>query len=53
MILVCIPVLSLVPLYFIPEVGDHDGARSWQRRVTEKAGIYSIPENPVRPPSEL
>jgi len=25
MILVCIPLLSLIPIYFIPEVGDHDG----------------------------
>ena len=24
MILVCIPLFSLIPLYFIPEVGDHD-----------------------------
>jgi hypothetical protein len=23
MILVCIPVLSLIPIYFIPEVGHH------------------------------
>jgi FSR family fosmidomycin resistance protein-like MFS transporter len=28
MILVCIPMLSLVPLYFIPEVGHQDGANS-------------------------
>lgn len=28
MILVCIPVLSLIPLYFIPEVGNQPGANS-------------------------
>ncbi len=28
MILVCIPVLSLIPVYFIPEVGDHLDAQS-------------------------
>jgi FSR family fosmidomycin resistance protein-like MFS transporter len=28
MILVCIPLLSLIPLYFIPEVGNQDGANS-------------------------
>jgi len=28
MILVCIPLFSLIPLYFIPEVGNHDGAHS-------------------------
>jgi len=28
MILVCIPVLSLIPIYFIPEVGDHIDAQS-------------------------
>jgi FSR family fosmidomycin resistance protein-like MFS transporter len=28
MILVCIPVLSLIPIYFIPEVGDHLDAQS-------------------------
>jgi len=28
MILVCIPVLSLIPIYFIPEVGNHTGAQS-------------------------
>jgi FSR family fosmidomycin resistance protein-like MFS transporter len=27
MILVCIPVLSLIPIYFIPEVGNHTGAQ--------------------------
>ena len=26
MVLVCIPVLSLIPIYFIPEVGDHNDA---------------------------
>ena len=28
MILVCIPVLSLIPIYFMPEVGDHTDAQS-------------------------
>ena len=28
MILVCIPVLSLIPIYFIPEVGSHTGMQS-------------------------
>jgi FSR family fosmidomycin resistance protein-like MFS transporter len=28
MILVCIPVLSLIPLYFIPEVGNHTNEQS-------------------------
>ena len=28
MILVCIPLFSLIPIYFIPEVGDHDKAQS-------------------------
>jgi len=28
MILVCIPLFSLIPIYFIPEVGDHNGAHS-------------------------
>ncbi|GAJ23213.1 unnamed protein product, partial [marine sediment metagenome] len=28
MILVCIPVLSLIPIYFIPEVGNYTDERS-------------------------
>jgi len=28
MLLVCIPLFSLIPLYFIPEVGDHAGEQS-------------------------
>jgi FSR family fosmidomycin resistance protein-like MFS transporter len=28
MILVCIPVLSLIPIYFIPEVGNHTDEQS-------------------------
>jgi FSR family fosmidomycin resistance protein-like MFS transporter len=28
MVLVCIPVLSLIPLYFIPEVGNHTNSQS-------------------------
>jgi FSR family fosmidomycin resistance protein-like MFS transporter len=27
MVLVCIPVLSLIPIYFIPEVGNHTNER--------------------------
>jgi FSR family fosmidomycin resistance protein-like MFS transporter len=27
-VLVCVPLLSLVPIYFIPEVGDHNVERS-------------------------
>jgi FSR family fosmidomycin resistance protein-like MFS transporter len=28
MILVCIPLFSLIPIYFIPEVGNHNGEHS-------------------------
>jgi hypothetical protein len=28
MLIVCIPVLSLIPIYFIPEVGNHTDEQS-------------------------
>jgi hypothetical protein len=28
MIMVCIPLFSLIPIFFIPEVGEHDGKYS-------------------------